>query len=112
VPRIPLRQTQHRHGAAMMMPKSPQKLLFSQTSCSHYASNLNHKLSAVMWIEDKEKPAYLLGYAYGWLGGTLTVTALLYCCCSQDNNTTTVVVVVGKAAGASMDDSSSHQRGR
>ncbi len=84
-----------------MMPKSPQKLLFSQTSCSHYASNLNHKLSAVMWIEDKEKPAYLLGYAYGWLGG-----------CSQDNNTTTVVVVVGKAAGASMDDSSSHQRGR
>jgi hypothetical protein len=37
--------------AAMMMPKSP----------SHH---LNHRLSPVMRVEDKEKPAYLLGYAY------------------------------------------------
>jgi hypothetical protein len=69
VPRIPLR----RSFAAMMMPKSPQKLLFSTDKLTHIMrliqehswSNLNaHKLSPVMTIEDKEKPAYLLGYAY------------------------------------------------
>jgi hypothetical protein len=52
--------------AAMMMPKSPpETTFFHRQADSHYASNLNaHKLSPVMKIEDKEKPAYLLGYAY------------------------------------------------
>jgi hypothetical protein len=52
--------------AAMMMPKfPPETTFFHRQADSHYASNLNHKLSSVMRIEDKEKPAYLLGYAYG-----------------------------------------------
>jgi hypothetical protein len=42
----------------------PRNYFFHRQADSHYASNLNHKLSTVMRIEDKEKPAYLLGYAY------------------------------------------------
>jgi hypothetical protein len=49
----------------MMMPKSPRNYFFHRQADSHYASNLNHKLSSVMRIEDKEKPAYRLGYANG-----------------------------------------------
>jgi hypothetical protein len=41
-----------------------QKLLFHRQADSHYASNLNHKVYPVIRIEDKENPAYLLGYAY------------------------------------------------
>jgi hypothetical protein len=44
----------------------PRNYFFHRQADSHYASNLNHKLSAVMTIEYKEKPAYLLGYAYVW----------------------------------------------
>ena len=51
--------------AAMMMPNfPPRNCFFHRQADSHYASNLNHKVYPVMRIEDKEKPAYLLGYAY------------------------------------------------
>jgi hypothetical protein len=43
----------------------PRNCFFHRQADSHYASNLNHKVYSVMRIEDKEKPAYLLGYAYG-----------------------------------------------
>jgi hypothetical protein len=42
----------------------PRNYFFHRQADSHYASNLNHKVYPVMRIEDKEKPAYLLGYAY------------------------------------------------
>jgi hypothetical protein len=42
----------------------PKNCFFHRQADSHYASNLNHKVYAVMRIEDKKKPAYLLGYAY------------------------------------------------
>ena len=68
MPRIPLRRTQHRHGAVLCRDDDakipPRNYFFHRQADSHYASNLNHKLSSVMRIEDKEKPAYLLGYAY------------------------------------------------
>jgi hypothetical protein len=41
----------------------PRNYFFHRQADSHYASNLNHKVYPVMRIEDKEKPAYLLGYA-------------------------------------------------
>jgi hypothetical protein len=43
----------------------PRNYFFHRQADSHYASNLNNKVYSVMRIEDKEKPAYLLGYAYG-----------------------------------------------
>jgi hypothetical protein len=43
----------------------PRNCFFHRQADSHYASNLNHKVYTVMMIEDKEKPVYLLGYAYG-----------------------------------------------
>ena len=67
MPRIPLRRTQHRHGAVLCRDDDakipPRNYFFHRQADSHYASNLNHKLSPVMRIEDKEKPAYLLGQA-------------------------------------------------
>jgi hypothetical protein len=45
-------------------PPPETAFFFHRQADSHYASNLNHKVYSVMRIEDKEKPAYLLGYAY------------------------------------------------
>ncbi len=50
--------------AKVMMPKSPRICFFHRQADSHYASHLNHKVYQVMRIENKEKPAYLFGFAY------------------------------------------------
>jgi hypothetical protein len=69
VPCIPLRRTQHRHGAVLCRHDDakfpPRNCFFRRQADSHYASNLNDKLYSVPKIEDIEYPAYLLGYAYG-----------------------------------------------
>jgi hypothetical protein len=63
-----LHQTQHHDGAVLCRDDDakfpPKNCFFHRQADSHYASNLNHKVYPVMRIEDKEKPAYLLGYAY------------------------------------------------
>jgi hypothetical protein len=42
-------------------------MMISRPSFSIYGSNLNDKTYADMRIEDKKQPAYLLGYAYGFI---------------------------------------------
>jgi hypothetical protein len=88
VPCIPLRQTQHRHGAVLCrdddakFPPPPETTFFTD-KLTHIMClmALNHKLSPVMRIKDKEKPAYFLGYAYVFHRLRRdAVISLLWCC--------------------------------